>query len=1064
MSQDSEDSVKLDTFPGARYWRSMQGSVDAILIPMGIKRRVISMGYQFVNYDRWTAEAFAHHLCHWWSKQPKALPSDTQLRTLISEANSVRCPDPHIRVAKMPDRVTYRLALGIVGGGYHEAWHTKYSKRDRVTMADVQPLMEIAEQVILAGGAFDAKMRGLLMTMHHLIEDIRIERRGNEDFEGAKQAMCDLQDFILELESKARAKGAKVKNVTVTTNARSILLCAFRDLGLGYNTHMARKTLEFYKETAPGAVGLLAPGGLLHPMLHEAKMLARDDGMGSLRVAMKVVVELWRAMQEDAPQEANGLSCPSCGAGPKDLIIRSVKNAEGVKIRGVAELECKACGYKTQFPLPDNSLNLNQQKKEQKEPEEQPEIEDLDNEDVGEGGDGFGDDQREQVRDAINEGKQETSKADSGETGESSGDEDDEEGPTHSMPGDAGEEDSAKADGGDDESGDDEESAAGSGGSDDTADEDSEEPAGAVGSSDAGENGDDGDEDGDDKESTGASSEAREDDGADDDGADEISGSASGDDDGEDEDEGSGTVEGDEDRDGDDDWDDEDEEDADEGDEDEGNADEGDEDGDDWEDADESDNDDDWDDADEGEGDEGEGEDDENDEGFDLTFEELDGLDNMEQGDTEWDPEDDEGGDEGDWGDEEGDGGDRSSGKSQEGDTGLPEDDDVDPEDEDWEMDGEDFIKAAGGPNLDLGRDPRSSMKDADEVLDGDEKDGAMNNQKAIEQALAEQQAKDLKDRKAGERVWNPFNPMLDEARIVRTDDQAGDTARANVMLQEVRQTITFLRTRLRTIVKAQEMTDTVHGVRRGRKLSDRRLVDTAIDIRTGSLPKRAYQDTETQIDTSFALSVCLDESGSMCGSQREVAKCMMAMIDAVDGIRGKSFAFGFRNGVSGNYGDAPQNWDRTYHRIRGIRYDVFKTWEESFSNTKWRFAHTQARGTTPMSDGIQFGLQALNERNEAHRVLAVVTDGCPDGGHEEVIRRQIRIAREGGLHMIGIGIGEGAEYVLDLFGVDNAIWVPKVEVLPTPLLKKLNELCDFTGRFRGRRAKLDGKVTRRVS
>ena len=61
------------------------------------------------------------------------------------------------------------------------------------------------------------------------------------------------------------------------------------------------------------------------------------------------------------------MQCPSCGATPKDLIIRSVKNKDGVKVKGRAEMECKLCGFKHEFDLPDNSLNLNQQ-----EPEEEP--------------------------------------------------------------------------------------------------------------------------------------------------------------------------------------------------------------------------------------------------------------------------------------------------------------------------------------------------------------------------------------------------------------------------------------------------------------------------------------------------------------------------------------------------------------------------------------------------------------------------------------------------------------------------------------------------------------------
>jgi hypothetical protein len=113
------------------------------------------------------------------------------------------------------------------------------------------------------------------------------------------------------------------------------------------------------------------------------------------------------------------------------------------------------------------------------------------------------------------------------------------------------------------------------------------------------------------------------------------------------------------------------------------------------------------------------------------------------------------------------------------------------------------------------------------------------------------------------------------------------------------------------------------------------------------------------------------------------------------------------------------------------------------------------------MADGVQFGLAALNERREGHRVLAVITDGIPNSPHERVIARQVRLAKEAGIHVLGIGIGREAQYVGQLF--PDHVWAERVEDLPRPLLKKLNELCDFQGRYRGRKARLDGRVTQRV-
>ena len=106
------------------------------------------------------------------------------------------------------------------------------------------------------------------------------------------------------------------------------------------------------------------------------------------------------------------------------------------------------------------------------------------------------------------------------------------------------------------------------------------------------------------------------------------------------------------------------------------------------------------------------------------------------------------------------------------------------------------------------------------------------------------------------------------------------------------------------------------------------------------------------------------------------------------------------------------------------------------------------------MSDGVQYALQALSNRDEAHRFMFVLTDGCPDGGHEAIIKRQIRLGRDAGIYIIGVGIGCGAEYVKDLF--DDSVYSDNISEIPKLLIAKLNELADIRGGKRGRRVKKD--------
>jgi hypothetical protein len=933
-----------ETFPGRKYALTMQASADAILAEDDIRRPVRSSGTRFLNVDAWTGERFVHKLTDWLAANPGALMTEHDLEDLIYNANKAYCRNPYISVARMPQRVDHRVALAIVGGGYHEAWHTKYSRRSRIELPEVAFVLEIVNRVVTEGGTWDAKMRGLLKSVHHLVEDIRIERRGCEDYPGAYQKMCDLQDFILDMEMGGRLKGSLAANVTVTSNARSILLCAFRDLGLGYNTAKAKEALAFYKQVSPEAISLVAKGGLLRPLLEEAKGLTVEDDLGSIRVGMELVATLWAAMQadlENMPKPED--NCPACDASPSNLLIKSVRNEQGVKIKGKAKMVCKVCGHEEEFDLPDTSLDLNQNHPEQDPDKEKPEVEDLDQSDLGEHSDGFGDDVQEHMKDA--KGGIPQSEPEDADGGDSDGDDEDLEPSLGSE---------------------------------------SDSEGGAQDNDDADGFGEEGDEDGGNGGEAGEGDETEGDTEGGMEGADGDSNGADGN--GEADDDAEGTEGG-------------------------GDSEEGEE-------------------GEEGEED-GFGEDDE-----DGDFESEGGDFGDEDGSVE--DGDEKGGDSNSAGsdDSQGTGGDDAGGN---GDTGDLEDH----------------------------NDVNVDAKVADSVFGGDEDDDPLNNSTALEAAVKDQMDKD-EDVSYGEdeRPWNPANPDLDVAKFVRPkslptgNGLENATRKAKAMHREVGNEITMMRARLRNIVRALENTDIEHGLRRGRKISDRMLVDSRIDLLGGRDPSRAYQDQDAQLDTSVAMAICVDQSGSMRGHEADSAKMMMVLTEPLEAIKGKTFAFGFRTGKYTYY--APENHSGIpYHRTEGVRYDVYKGWDERFDRIKWRFARVTSSGGTPMADGVQYGLAALNPRQEAHRILAVITDGCPNSGHEEVMRYQIRKAKEAGIHVLGIGLGYQATYVKDVF--PDHVWVPNMSEAPAALIKKLNELCDFSGKHRGKRIKGLQQVVKRV-
>jgi hypothetical protein len=365
-----------------------------------------------------------------------------------------------------------------------------------------------------------------------------------------------------------------------------------------------------------------------------------------------------------------------------------------------------------------------------------------------------------------------------------------------------------------------------------------------------------------------------------------------------------------------------------------------------------------------------------------------------------------------------------------------------------------------GGHNYEEGNvEGNDWSKLADDALDGaDEGSGLKDNNSALEEAVnAESDDEERHEGgvKRGERAWRPHDPALDEFVFVEPS-RAGkdhDREQADRLYASVKDEASFLRSRLRQIVKALEMSTVVHGTRKGRRLSSRFLVDSRVTLMGKEQPKRAYKQVDEAQDTSLSAAVVIDESGSMSGALKDATRVLCAITEPLDALGCPVQVSGFRDGSyharGGRYYDGP---DGEYHRYGGIVHDIFKAFDEPLRSVKWRFANTRATGGTPMADGVQFALDALSARNEGHRVMFVITDGQPNGGHAEIIRRQVRLAKDAGIHIIGVGLGYGAEYVQNVF--PDSVWTANIRDMPKALIAKLNELVDVRASKRGKRVK----------
>lgn len=304
-------------FVGQKWRNTHQATVDAVL--GSGTRKVTSRGTQFYNKDNWTARAFATALCEWARLNPAKTPDERDVQGWLNTANYVRLAndDKGIVIAATPDELPRGLAMALVGGGYHEAWHTEYSRTKPISIYDVWP--RVAELWALAPYEPENNKRGwaglvgAMLTWSNLIEDIRIERCGCRKYPGAYQKMEALQDLILEMENEGQS--ASEHRAVSQNEDLTVVMGTFRDLGLGYETPNQKGVLLAYQKRSQKGWDFVTKGAL-KPFLDRAIAMSATDDMGSLWLAMEVVAAIAKITEAPPPPPKGTEKAPGATKPP----------------------------------------------------------------------------------------------------------------------------------------------------------------------------------------------------------------------------------------------------------------------------------------------------------------------------------------------------------------------------------------------------------------------------------------------------------------------------------------------------------------------------------------------------------------------------------------------------------------------------------------------------------------------------------------------------------------------------------------------------------------------------
>jgi hypothetical protein len=205
-----------------------------------------------------------------------------------------------IVIAETPDEVPPFTFAALRGGGYHEAFHQKWTRQGGLRPHEIEAAFRALGGFRLKHPRFQAQTVSRTM---NLFEDVLIERAGRAEYPGVIGGLEALSDFILIQEGR----------ITKPAAAAQVYI---RELGFGYETERNTRRLDEIRSDFPGIALMVERrfGNLI------ADLIAFDNSPVNIRrmhdgASLTMALDFLSAI-EALVDDAASLPPPRGGEGP----------------------------------------------------------------------------------------------------------------------------------------------------------------------------------------------------------------------------------------------------------------------------------------------------------------------------------------------------------------------------------------------------------------------------------------------------------------------------------------------------------------------------------------------------------------------------------------------------------------------------------------------------------------------------------------------------------------------------------------------------------------------------
>lgn len=177
----------------------------------------------------------------------------------------------------------------------------------------------------------------------------------------------------------------------------------------------------------------------------------------------------------------------------------------------------------------------------------------------------------------------------------------------------------------------------------------------------------------------------------------------------------------------------------------------------------------------------------------------------------------------------------------------------------------------------------------------------------------------------------------------------------------------------------------------------------------TKGIGKDLYYQVQPGMKIDTAISIIIDESGSMGDKVEETRLAALAIGEALNALKIPFEIFGTTTGNNGYNTPALEGFSRT----NPIVYRHYKGFGENWMAVRPRISTTGSHSNNIDGEAVEYAANNLKHRPERRKVIFSLSDGQPCGGHgyksdEEMAKNLVQVCkreRKNGIEIFGLGI-----------------------------------------------------------